>query len=341
MRSSTTSTSGSRSRFQSDGTVVPINVRFLMDSLSGVMTLVVTGVGGLIHMYSVGYMGDDEGYPRFMSYLNLFMASMLILVLGSSMPIMFIGWEGVGLCSYLLIGFWYENRDLRGRGSKGVRRQPHRRLRRVDRDVHHRRRGRGLVRVRRDQCQAAVQRRVRTAISQFGLSGLVPSLATVACLFLFLGCTGKSAQIPLYVWLPGRDGRPDPGLGPHPRRHHGHRRRLSLLPALAAVHHVRRRDVGHRVIGTLTALLAASIAVVQREMKKILAYSTVSQLGFMFAAVGVGFFAAGFFHVFTHAFFKACLFLGAGSVMHAVHAHGDADIFKLGGMKKYTPMTRA
>ena len=319
------------------GSVVPINVQFAMDSLSGVMTLVVTGVGGLIHMYSVGYMGDDEGYPRFMSFLNLFMASMLILVLGSSLPVMFIGWEGVGLCSYLLIGFWYENRDYAAAGRKAF--------------VVNRIGDFGvligmfiLVGVAGsfefvDINQAAMNGEFQGSFPVW-LFGMAPSLATVACLFLFLGCTGKSAQIPLYVWLP------DAMAGPTPVSALIH----AATMVTAGVYLCCRlsplfitSDFAMAVIavtGTLTALLAASIAVVQREMKKILAYSTVSQLGFMFAAVGVGFFAAGFFHVFTHAFFKACLFLGAGSVMHAVHAHGDADIFKLGGMKKYMPVTR-
>ena len=191
----------------SSGTVVPINVRFTMDSLSGVMTLVVTGVGGLIHMYSVGYMGDDEGYPRFMSFLNLFMGSMLILVLGSSVPVMFIGWEGVGLCSYLLIGFWYENRTYAAAGRKAF--------------VVNRIGDFGvligmfiLVSVVGsfefvDINQAAAKGEF---LSDFPvrLLGVAPSLATVACLFLFLGCTGKSAQIPLYVWLPDAMAGPTP-----------------------------------------------------------------------------------------------------------------------------------
>ena len=321
------------------GAVVPINVRFLMDSLSGVMTLVVTGVGGLIHLYSIGYMGEDEGYPRFMSYLNLFMASMLILVLGSSLPVMFVGWEGVGLCSYLLIGFWYENRDYAAAGRKAF--------------VVNRIGDFGvlvgmfiLVGVAgsfefAEINAAAVGGEFRPDFPfPIVAFGLVPSLATVACVFLFLGCTGKSAQIPLYIWLP------DAMAGPTPVSALIH----AATMVTAGVYLCCRlsplfitSDVAMSIIavtGTLTALLAASIAVVQREMKKILAYSTVSQLGFMFAAVGVGFFAAGFFHVFTHAFFKACLFLGAGSVMHAVHAHGDADIFKLGGLKKQLPITR-
>jgi len=319
------------------GNVVPVNVRFMMDSLSGIMTLVVTGVGGLIHLYSVGYMGEDEGYPRFMSFLNLFMASMLILVLGSSLPVMFVGWEGVGLCSYLLIGFWYQNRDYASAGRKAF--------------VVNRIGDFGvlvgmfiLVGVAgsfefADINAAAMGGQFRSDFPIL-VFGIAPSLATVACVFLFLGCTGKSAQIPLYVWLP------DAMAGPTPVSALIH----AATMVTAGVYLCCRlsplfitSDVAMSIIavtGTLTALLAASIAVVQREMKKILAYSTVSQLGFMFAAVGVGFFAAGFFHVFTHAFFKACLFLGAGSVMHAVHAHGDADIFKLGGLKKDLPITR-
>jgi NADH-quinone oxidoreductase subunit L len=319
------------------GNVVAVNVRFVMDSLSGVMTLVVTGVGGLIHLYSIGYMGDDEGYPRFMSFLNLFMASMLILVLGSSMPVMFVGWEGVGLCSYLLIGFWFENRDYAAAGRKAF--------------VVNRIGDFGvligmfiLVGVAgsfefADINSAAMAGEFRPDFPVW-LLGVAPSLATVACVFLFLGCTGKSAQIPLYIWLP------DAMAGPTPVSALIH----AATMVTAGVYLCCRlsplfitSDVAMSIIavtGTLTALLAASIAVVQREMKKILAYSTVSQLGFMFAAVGVGAFAAGFFHVFTHAFFKACLFLGAGSVMHAVHAHGDADIFKLGGLRKALPITR-
>jgi NADH-quinone oxidoreductase subunit L len=318
------------------GDVVAVNVRFVMDGLSGVMTLVVTGVGGLIHLYSIGYMGEDEGYPRFMSFLNLFMASMLILVLGSSLPVMFVGWEGVGLCSYLLIGFWFENIDYAAAGRKAF--------------VVNRIGDFGvligmfiLVGVAgsfefADINAAAVNGEFRPDFPVW-LLGVAPSLATVACVFLFLGCTGKSAQIPLYIWLP------DAMAGPTPVSALIH----AATMVTAGVYLCCRlsplfitSDVAMAIIavtGTLTALVAASIAVVQRDMKKILAYSTVSQLGFMFAAVGVGAFAAGFFHVFTHAFFKACLFLGAGSVMHAVHAHGDADIFKLGGLKKKLPIT--
>jgi len=316
---------------------VSINVRFVMDALSGMMALIVTGVGGVIHLYSVGYMGEDEGYPRFMSFMNLFMASMLILVLASSMPVMFVGWEGVGLCSYLLIGFWYEHRDFAVAGRKAF--------------VANRIGDFGvlvgmliLVGVAHSFEFADINGAATAGAFQSGfpvrLLGVAPSAATVACLFLFLGCTGKSAQIPLYVWLP------DAMAGPTPVSALIHAATMVTagvylccrLSPLFITSDVAMSVIA--VIGTLTALLAASIAVAQREMKKILAYSTVSQIGFMFAAVGVGFFAAGFFHVFTHAFFKACLFLGAGSVMHAVNAHGDADIFKLGGLEKRLPITR-
>ncbi len=318
-----------------NGSDVPVHVRFVMDALSGVMTLIVTGVGLLIHIYSLGYMHDDPGYARFFAYLNLFMASMLILVLASSMPVMFVGWEGVGLCSYLLIGFWWKNPTYAAAGRKafvanrigdfGVLIGIFILLNAVGSfeftDINHAAGG--------------------LAFQSFTLGGAqICTLATAACLFLFLGCTGKSAQIPLYVWLP------DAMAGPTPVSALIHAAtmvtagvylccRLSPLfvqspTAMATI----------AVIGALTALLAASIAVVQNQMKKILAYSTVSQLGFMFAAVGVGAFGAGIFHVLTHAFFKACLFLGAGSVMHAVGAHGDADIRKLGGLKRYMPVTR-
>jgi NADH-quinone oxidoreductase subunit L len=314
-------------------TEVPIQVRFVMDPLSGVMTLVVTGIGLLIHIYSLGYMHDDPGYPRFFAYLNLFMASMLILVLASNLPLMFVGWEGVGLCSYLLIGYWWENPDYAKAGRKAF--------------VANRIGDFGVL-IAMFVLVAAVGsfefERINAAAPGLGapfMLGTVElaSIATVACLFLFLGCTGKSAQIPLYVWLPDAMAGPTPvsalihaatmvtaGVYLCCRLSHVF---LASPTAMATI----------AIIGALTALLAASIALVQNEMKKILAYSTVSQLGFMFAAVGVGAFAAGIFHVYTHAFFKACLFLGAGSVMHAVGAHGDADVRKLGGLRKILPTT--
>lgn len=313
---------------------VPVNIRFVFDSLSGLMTLVVTGIGTLIHIYSLGYMSEEKSYARFFTYLNLFTASMLVLVLGSSFPVLFVGWEGVGLCSYLLIGFWYENKDYANAGRKAFI------VNRIgDFGVLI---GMFILLLYAGSFEfTEINSRSALLGGEFTLlgSGVGLSVATVACLFLFLGCTGKSAQIPLFVWLP------DAMAGPTPVSALIHAAtmvtagvylccRLSpvFLESPVALSVI-------AVVGTCTALLAATVAVVQKEMKRILAYSTVSQLGFMFAAVGVGAFAAGFFHVFTHAFFKACLFLGAGSVMHAVHAHGDANIFKLGGVKKYMPVT--
>jgi NADH-quinone oxidoreductase subunit L len=323
---------------------VSVPVRFVMDALSGVMTLVVTGIGLLIHIYSTGYMSEEPSYARFFAYLNLFTASMLILVLGSSFPVLFVGWEGVGLCSYLLIGFWFENEAYAKAGRKAF--------------VANRIGDFGVLigmfilasvahsfEFDRINDLARDHAGLLTSSLKLGPPGqpylVLPglSMAVAATLCLFLGCTGKSAQLPLYVWLP------DAMAGPTPVSALIHAAtmvtsglylicRLSpvfaLAPATMAV---------IAVTGALTALLAASVGLVQNDIKKILAYSTVSQLGFMFAAVGCGAFAAGFMHVYTHAFFKACLFLGAGSVMHAVGAHGDADIRQLGGLKKYMPQT--
>lgn len=313
---------------------VPIRIAFSMDALSGIMTLVVTGIGLLIHIYSVGYMSEEPSYARFFTYLNLFTASMLILVLGSSLPLMFVGWEGVGVCSYLLIGFWYENEDYAKAGRKAF--------------VANRIGDLGvlagifiLVATLGTFEFAEINAKVGSLSAPFMLNGVDVgvTIATAASLFLFLGATGKSAQIPLFVWLP------DAMAGPTPVSALIHAATMVtsgiyLLCRLSPVFSASPTAMMViAVIGAFTALLAASIALVQNELKKVLAYSTVSQLGFMFAAVGVGAFTAGFFHVFTHAFFKACLFLGAGSVMHAVGAHGDADMRKLGGLKKILPKT--
>ncbi|MEM9194406.1 MAG: NADH-quinone oxidoreductase subunit L [Myxococcota bacterium] len=313
---------------------IPVRVAFVFDALSGLMTLVVTGIGLLIHIYSLEYMKEDEGFARFFTYLNLFTASMLILILGSSMPVMFVGWEGVGLCSYLLIGFWYQTPAYAAAGKKAF--------------IVNRIGDFGvligmfvLLMATRSLEFSEINERTFSLTGQFSLGRVeIGMTATVAALFLFLGCTGKSAQIPLYTWLP------DAMAGPTPVSALIHAAtmvtagiylccRLSNVFILSPT-----AMMVISVVGALTALIAASIALAQNEMKKILAYSTVSQLGFMFAAVGAGAFAAGFFHVFTHAFFKACLFLGAGAVMHAIHAHGDADIRKLGGLAKKLPVVR-
>ncbi len=322
----------------SGGFSVPVNVRFTMDQLSGIMVVMVTGIATLIHLYSTEYMGEDPSYPRFMTYLNLFTASMLILVLASNLPLMFVGWEGVGLCSYLLIGFWWENPTYAAAGRKAF--------------VVNRIGDFGvligtfiLFSATRSFEFAEINERIaqygHRALEMGGGPLLGVTIAGAAALFLFLGCAGKSAQLPLYVWLP------DAMAGPTPVSALIHAATMVtagvyLCARLSPVFVISETAMATiAVVGSLTALLGASIGVVQTQMKKILAYSTVSQLGFMFAAVGSGAFAAGMFHVFTHAFFKACLFLGAGSVMHAVHAHGDADIRYLGGLKKYMPKTHA
>src|SRR5688572_19281733 len=331
---------------------VSIPVRFVMDALSGVMTLVVTGIGLLIHIYSTGYMSEEKSYARFFSYLNLFTASMLVLVLGSSFPVMFVGWEGVGVCSYLLIGFWFENEDYAKAGRKAF--------------VANRIGDFGvlvgmfiLASVANSFEFERINELARESAGLFtGSLKLGPagqpylmfagvSMATVATLFLFLGCTGKSAQLPLYVWLP------DAMAGPTPVSALIHAAtmvtagvylvaRSGLLFALAPV-----AGLTVVIVGALTAVFAASIGLKQWDIKKVLAYSTVSQLGYMFIGVGSGAYVAGVFHLMTHAFFKALLFLGSGSVIYAMHRayhhthnHDDAqDMRNMGGLKAYMPWT--
>ncbi len=311
-----------------------LNLALQVDQLSTVMLLVVTGVGSLIHLFSIGYMRDDPGYPRYFAYLNLFVAFMLVLVLGSSFPVLFIGWEGVGLCSYLLIGFWFESKANADAGKKAF-----------------------LVNRIGDAgfliAMFLLWRTVGTldfipvfakapAFLAFG-GGLV----TAITLFLLLGCAGKSAQIPLYIWLP------DAMAGPTPVSALIH----AATMVTAGVYLVARCNVLFAMspvsstvtagIGALTALFAATIALRQYDIKKVLAYSTVSQLGYMFLGVGSGAYTAGIFHLVTHAFFKALLFLGAGSVIHAMHAayhhthsHEDAqDMRNMGGLRQAMPWT--
>jgi NADH-quinone oxidoreductase subunit L len=344
-----------------DNVGVPIELKFSIDALNGVMMLIVTGVGFLIHLYSTSYMADDDGFARFFAYLNLFIFSMLVLILGDNLPVLFVGWEGVGLCSYLLIGFWYENGANAAAGKKAFI------ANRIG-DVglicamfllaHYT--GaldwNGIANGAEGLLHPTEPQRVH--IWPFGVGGqftgilsflqpkhvITVSAATAVGLSLLLGCTGKSAQIPLYVWLP------DAMAGPTPVSALIH----AATMVTAGVYLVCRLSfifvlspfvmMTIAIIGALTALFAASIALVQNDIKKVLAYSTVSQLGFMFLGVGVGAFAAGFFHVFTHAFFKACLFLGAGSVIHAMHGriHDDGkaqDIRYMGGLHKWMPLT--
>ena len=312
-----------------------IDFSFQLDQLSMVMVLVITGVGALIHLFSVGYMRDDPGYPRYFAYLNLFVAFMLVLVLGASFPVMFIGWEGVGLCSYLLIGFWFTEKANADAGKKAF--------------IVNRIGDFGFLVAMFllwGNLHALDFAGVQAGASQFAVGG---PLVTTICLFLFLGCTGKSAQIPLYVWLP------DAMAGPTPVSALIHAAtmvtagvyliaRSGFLFAMAPV-----AGLTVAVVGALTALFAATIGLKQWDIKKVLAYSTVSQLGFMFIAVGVGAYATGIFHLVTHAFFKALLFLGSGSVIYAMHAayhhtgkHDDAqDMRNMGGMRKFMPVTFA
>jgi NADH-quinone oxidoreductase subunit L len=304
-----------------------------VDQLSMTMTMVVTGVGALIHTFSVGYMREDPGYPRYFAYLNLFVFFMLVLVLGANLPMVFVGWEGVGLCSYLLIGFWFEDKVNADAGKKAFI------MNRIG-DFGF------LVAMFLLFANLGVLDFVglREGASRLGEGS---ALVTAICLFLFLGCTGKSAQIPLYTWLP------DAMAGPTPVSALIHAAtmvtagvfliaRTSFLFAMSPV-----ASLTVALIGGLTALFAATIGLKQWDIKKVLAYSTVSQLGYMFVGVGVGAYAAGLFHLITHAFFKALLFLGSGSVIfamhrayHATHSHEDAqDMRNMGGLRRFMPYT--
>jgi NADH-quinone oxidoreductase subunit L len=311
-----------------------IDAAFQLDQLSMLMVLIITGVGTLIHIFSIGYMQEDPGYARYFAYLNLFVFFMLVLVLGSSFPLMFVGWEGVGLCSYLLIGFWFKDREKADAGKKAFI------VNRIG-DFGF------LVAMFLIFANLGALDFVtvfEAAPATFAFGGAV---VTVITLFLFLGAAGKSAQIPLYVWLP------DAMAGPTPVSALIHAAtmvtggvylvaRSSVLFALAPV-----SSITVAGIGALTALFAASIALVQTDIKKVLAYSTVSQLGYMFIGVGTGAYVAGVFHLMTHAFFKALLFLGAGAVIHAMHHafhathnHGDAqDMRNMGGLRHHMKWT--
>ncbi|MFZ0314292.1 MAG: NADH-quinone oxidoreductase subunit L, partial [Candidatus Korobacteraceae bacterium] len=279
---------------------------FLLDPLSAIWLLFVTGVGMLIHIYSMGYMAHENGYYRFFGYLNLFMFSMLTLILANNYALMFVGWEGVGLCSYLLIGFYFQRHSASTAANKAFI------VNRVG-DA-----GFLLGMFTIAWYFGSVQ---YTAVNHLARSGrfmIGDPVITAACLLLFVGACGKSAQFPLYVWLP------DAMEGPTPVSALIH----AATMVTAGVYMVARSNALFvlaptamktvAIVGALTAIFAATIALVQNDIKRVLAYSTVSQLGYMFLALGVGAFAAGVFHVFTHAFFKALLFLGAGSVIHAM-----------------------
>jgi NADH-quinone oxidoreductase subunit L len=301
---------------------VPIG--FLLDPLSAVMMLTVTFVGLLIHIYSIGYMHDDPGYPRFFVYLNLFMFSMLMLVLANNYLLMFLGWELVGLCSYLLIGFWYEKKTATDAGNKAF----------IVNRVGDAGFLLGLFLIW--TTFGTLQYAGVFAQAELG-PGVGSTVVTWITLALFVGAVGKSAQLPLYVWLP------DAMEGPTPVSALIH----AATMVTAGVYMVARSSPLYTLapatlsvvatVGALTAIFAATIACVQNDIKRVIAYSTISQLGYMFLGAGVGAYASGVFHLYTHAFFKALLFLGAGAVIHAVH--GEQDIQRMGGLRPYMRVT--
>jgi len=311
-----------------------VHYQALVDPLAMLMCLIVTGIGGLIHLYAVGYMAEDKDFPRFFTYLNLFIFFMLMLVLGGNILLMFVGWEGVGLCSYLLISFWFEDIENSKAGNKAFI------VNRIG-DVGF---ALGIMAIFHyfgtlTFYNPATLGGFLDMASASKIAGgvLTTGIATTIGLLLFVGAVGKSAQFPLYVWLP------DAMAGPTPVSALIHAATMvtagvvmvtRVSPIIVQSHTVM---IVIAAIGTFTALFAATIALTQNDIKKVLAYSTVSQLGYMFLGCGVGAFSAGMFHVTTHAFFKALLFLGAGSVIHAMHH--EQDMRKMGGLKKLIPVT--
>lgn len=306
-----------------------LNIKFsyLVDQLSLTMSLIVTGVGFLIHIYSIGYMRGDEGFWRFFAYMNLFIFAMMNLILGDNFVVLFLGWEGVGLCSYLLIGFWYDRKFENGTTAQAAKKA----------FVVNRigdfgfLLGMFLIYMTFDSLN------FKEVFARAAVSPVSESTFCLIALFLFIGATGKSAQIPLFVWLP------DAMAGPTPVSALIH----AATMVTAGVYMVSRASIIFAlapavmtiiaVTGLLTAVMAATVGLVQNDIKKVLAYSTISQLGYMFLAAGVGAFSASIFHLMTHAFFKALLFLGAGSVIHGMHE--EQDIRKYGGLRKYLPKT--
>jgi NADH-quinone oxidoreductase subunit L len=301
------------------------NISFLVDPLSSIMLLIITGVGFLIHLYSVGYMAHDEGYGKYFSYLNLFIFFMLLLVLGSNYLVMFIGWEGVGLCSYLLIGFWFKNSNYGKAAKKAF--------------VMNRIGDLGFLIAMFFILANFGSLEFNTVFAGAGQLAMGDTTLLIITLLLFVAATGKSAQIPLFTWLP------DAMAGPTPVSALIH----AATMVTAGIYMIARSNIMFSlspvtmqiiaIIGVATALIAAFIAITQNDIKKVLAYSTVSQLGYMFLGLGVGAFTGAFFHVLTHAFFKALLFLGAGSVIHAMS--DEQDMRSMGGLKKYLPITYA
>jgi NADH-quinone oxidoreductase subunit L len=303
-----------------------VDIAFLLDPLSAVMILVITGVGFLIHIYSLGYMADDPGKWKYFAYLNLFVFAMLLLVLGKNMIVTFIGWEGVGVCSYLLIGFWYTDEAKAQAGQKAFI------VNRVGDFAFLA----GLFLLFYETGTFDYVELERIATTSSTAITLIP-IVLPAALLIFIGCTGKSAQIPLYTWLP------DAMAGPTPVSALIH----AATMVTAGVFLISRLNwmfsldptvgIVIALVGGLTAFFAATMALVENDIKGVLAYSTISQLGYMFMAVGVGAYTAAIFHLMTHAFFKALLFLGSGSVIHAMHE--EQDIREMGGLRKYMPVT--
>ncbi|UCD86191.1 MAG: NADH-quinone oxidoreductase subunit L [Deltaproteobacteria bacterium] len=301
-------------------------VSFLVDPLSAVMILIVSGVGFLIHVYSIGYMHGDKNYSRYFGYLNLFVFAMLTLVLGDNLLLMFIGWEGVGLCSYLLIGFWFEDKKNAIAGMKAF----------IVNRVGDFGFMLGFLLLFWSLGKAGVWTIRFTELSA-NAHLLSAGMVTAITLLLFMGATGKSAQLPLYVWLP------DAMAGPTPVSALIH----AATMVTAGIYMIARMNFLYvlapsamtvvAVIGAATAFYAATIGLVQNDIKRVLAYSTISQLGYMFLGVGVGAYSAGIFHLMTHAFFKALLFMGAGSVMHGLS--GELDLRNMGGLKEKMPRT--
>jgi len=304
-----------------------VGFSYQVDQLSLVMALIVTGVGFIIHVYSIGYMRGDKGFWRYFAYLNLFIFAMMNLVLGDNFVLLFLGWEGVGLCSYLLIGFWYDRKFEKSTTSDAAKKA----------FIVNRIGDFGFLLGIFLIYLTFGSLNFNEVFAKVNVFGMNEGVISFIALFLFIGATGKSAQIPLFVWLP------DAMAGPTPVSALIH----AATMVTAGVYMVARCSIIFAsapiimtviaLIGLVTALFAASIGVVQNDIKKVLAYSTISQLGYMFLAMGVGAFSAGIFHVMTHAFFKALLFLGAGSVIHSMHDQQDIQLF--GGLKKYMPKT--
>jgi NADH-quinone oxidoreductase subunit L len=309
-----------------------VDIALTVDPLTAVMILVITGIGGLIHFYSVGYMHGDRGLWRYFAYLNLFTFAMLTLVMGDNLLLMFVGWEGVGLCSWALIGFWYQDVEKAQAGNKAF--------------IVNRIGDFGFIlgvfllfwSLEQSGHATLVFREIQANAGRLeGMTFWGMPVVVLVTLLLFVGATGKSAQIPLYVWLP------DAMAGPTPVSALIH----AATMVTAGVYMIGRVHFLYSmaeptlhvvaVIGALTALGAATIGLTQNDIKKVLAYSTVSQLGYMFLAMGVGAYVWGIFHLFTHAFFKACLFLGSGSVIHGMG--GEQDMRKMGGLSRYMPRT--